>query len=373
MSASVALHPAAKARDRSIEARRAARRVKFERERLIVNSLNRGVPVAEIAGRIGVTEKRMRALVKDSLARRMPAAPEEFAALQVSRLNEALLVAYSAMAPENLRAVGMVVRIVRELDRYHGFAAPGRRAPRPRDAEAQEPLALADNFLQQAGTEPEKLSRRSPDAASERVQTFALSPADVPAAPGAPPADQPELPSLPPDLVPSLSKDVPGPTNAAAAPWIILRQAQDEVVALAPPPVASLVGSDRPESAPQALEKMESAPKNGVVPRAARHHSDGKSKDPFVGAKMAPQAIESLKSAPGSGAIPTGGTPPYEGGCATGVDAPGQAPATSPDELPFQAIESLYPVAPVLVPDPAAPGGFRRVNIRMLPNGMAVC
>ncbi len=151
--ASVALHPAAKSRDRSIEARRAARRAKFERERLIVNSLNRGVSVAEIAERIGVTEKRARALVKDILARRAPAAPEDFASLQVSRLNEALLIAYGAMSDQNLRAVALVVRIVRELDRYHGFVAADRRPcrdPRPADAEAQEPPYRLDTLLPSA-------------------------------------------------------------------------------------------------------------------------------------------------------------------------------------------------------------------------------
>ena len=56
-------------------------------------------------------------------------------AIQVSRLNEALLVAFSAMSPTNLKAVDQVVKIVRELDRYHGFVAasaafPRRRAPR---------------------------------------------------------------------------------------------------------------------------------------------------------------------------------------------------------------------------------------------------
>ena len=129
MAACVTALAAAKARDRSIEGRRAARREKFERERLIVNSLNRGLSVAEIAARLGVTEKRMRALVSEILARRAPAAPEEFAALQASRLNEALLVAMSAMSPENLKAVGLVVRIVRELDRYHGFVGAGCSRP----------------------------------------------------------------------------------------------------------------------------------------------------------------------------------------------------------------------------------------------------
>ncbi len=35
----------------------------------------------------------------------MPAPPEEFVAIQVSRLNEALLVAFSAMGLTNLKAV----------------------------------------------------------------------------------------------------------------------------------------------------------------------------------------------------------------------------------------------------------------------------
>ncbi len=135
MAASLALHPAAKPRDRSIEARRAARREKFERKRVIVDFLNRGVPVVEIAERIGVTEKRMRALVKDILARRMPAAPEDYAALQASRLNEALFVSYGAMSDKNLKAVALVVRIVRELDRYHGCRRRPARPPSPRSGE----------------------------------------------------------------------------------------------------------------------------------------------------------------------------------------------------------------------------------------------
>ena len=73
----------------------------------------------------------------------MPQPPAEFVALQVSRLNEALLVAYSAMSGTNLKAVDQVVKIVRELDRYHGFSAADRRvlpdAPR---LEHEDRLAL---------------------------------------------------------------------------------------------------------------------------------------------------------------------------------------------------------------------------------------
>src|SRR5271166_6346336 len=83
---------------------RAARLEKFKREQQIVNYLNRGVSVAEIAARVGLSEKRMRAVIREIVARRAPAPPEEFLAIQVSRLNEALLVAFSAMTGANLKA-----------------------------------------------------------------------------------------------------------------------------------------------------------------------------------------------------------------------------------------------------------------------------
>ena len=132
--------PASARRDRSIQARRNTREAKADRERQIVDLLNRGLSVPEIASRSGVSIKHMRNLVRKILAERMPQPPGEFLALQVSRLNEALLVSYSAMhnsaTGTNFEAVDRVVRIVRELDRYHGFAA----VPRPR--EEREPLRL---------------------------------------------------------------------------------------------------------------------------------------------------------------------------------------------------------------------------------------
>jgi hypothetical protein len=130
-SAAPASPPAAR-RDRSIHARRKARQARAERDQQIISLLNRGVSVAEIADRSGVSIRQMRNRVRKILAERTPAPPAEFLALQVSRLNEALLVSYSAMynsmAGTNFEAVDRVVRIVRELDRYHGFAP----VPRPR-------------------------------------------------------------------------------------------------------------------------------------------------------------------------------------------------------------------------------------------------
>ena len=139
-------HPATVRRDRPIDARREARRRRHARERRIVDWLNRGVSMAELAAREGVTLRRMQILVKAILARRGPPAPAEYLALQTSRLNEAMLVAYSAMASGDLRAVDRVVRLVREMDRYHGFFPDrdaGRAPPERLVQPAGAPLALA--------------------------------------------------------------------------------------------------------------------------------------------------------------------------------------------------------------------------------------
>jgi hypothetical protein len=110
----------------------------------IVGLLNRGVSIAEIADREGVSERGMRKYVRSVLARRAPQPPEEFLALQVSRLNEALLVAYGAMSGANLQAVDRVVKIVRELDRYHGFAVAGEvPTPTPPRLAPPSPAPLA--------------------------------------------------------------------------------------------------------------------------------------------------------------------------------------------------------------------------------------
>lgn len=130
--------------------RAAARLNKAQREQKIVNLLNAGVSISEIAAREGVTERRVRQRVQEILARRAPSAPAEYVALQVGRLNEALLVAYSAMANQNLGAVDRVVKIVRELDRYHGLAAP--------------------DFIDLPALPPRRLGRASPQLALPKRQ-----------------------------------------------------------------------------------------------------------------------------------------------------------------------------------------------------------
>ncbi len=133
-------------RQKAAEARRKARLKKDAREKWIIDKLNRGMSVVELAARQGVTLRRMQILVREILARRAPSPPAEYLALQVNRLNEAMIVAYGSMAGGNLKAVAQVVRIVSEMDRYHGFFPRRAKAPGSRRRlalPAQEPPALA--------------------------------------------------------------------------------------------------------------------------------------------------------------------------------------------------------------------------------------
>jgi hypothetical protein len=148
--------------------RRATQAQKAEREQRVVSLLNRGVSIPEIAAQQGLSLKRMRNVVREILAKRMPQPPAEFLALQISRLNEALLVTYSVMhrsaAGTNFQAVDRVVKIVRELDRYHGFAAAprsreeteGRRLPPP----VERPLALEGPSPSDSLIEPQAIEKR---------------------------------------------------------------------------------------------------------------------------------------------------------------------------------------------------------------------
>jgi transposase-like protein len=252
---------------------RAARLAKFEREQLIVDYLNRGVSIAEIAARIGVGEKRMRAIIREILARRAPAPPEEFVAIQVSRLNEALLVAFSAMTDMNLRAVDRVVRIVRELDRYHGFAAVEKRVP-----ETPRVEALPGARTRPATVDPEGAGQMGSDRRSQfpfsSLHWDDLLPVDGDKGASAAPADD----ERPENRLQDLENLESAPGTAAApeaegAPGDLASRGSQE--ARHNPPGADSVadagpvdGLDRPEIPPQGLEQVESAP--GVSPGRER-------------------------------------------------------------------------------------------------------
>jgi len=219
---------------------RAQRLEAFRREQVIVDHLNRGVTVPEIAARVGVDEPAMRVIVRQVLARRMPESPEVFAAIQMSRLNEAMLVAFSAMTDMNLKAVDRVIRIARELDRCHKALAARPMALDPeRDAEpsgaAAAMAALLAGAADAAGEGGGMRNQNAPQSLEKIDSGSQNSPA-----PGASPAGDPR---------PSIGEGRPDAHGRPFGVW-------------------PLVWRPSPGIGPRAEEASSHAPKEGAEPFA---------------------------------------------------------------------------------------------------------
>ena len=127
------------------ERRRATKRDLAKRDLRLIEKLAAGATIEEIAANEGISPQWARARKSAILARRAIDPPHEFIQLQIRRLSEAMLVAYADMTDGNLKAVDYVIKVARELDRYHGFgldrSAPRFAAPAPI---APPPLALPE-------------------------------------------------------------------------------------------------------------------------------------------------------------------------------------------------------------------------------------
>ena len=139
------------------ERRRATKREQAKRALRLVEKLAAGVTIEEIAASEGISPQWVRKRKAAILAQRAIDPPHEFIQLQIRRLSEAMLVAYSAMSAGNLKAVDQVIKVVRELDRYHGFGpyagSPRLAAPGPIEP---PPLALPEPQVALAAPEGEE-------------------------------------------------------------------------------------------------------------------------------------------------------------------------------------------------------------------------
>ena len=215
-------------------------------------------------------------------------------AIQVSRLNEALLVAFSAMGPTNLKAVDQVVKIVRELDRYHGFAAAQRRLPEPPRSEALVggTATYGAALVCQARYEPQRLDDMDFDSVAlpvgqGRLGAFAGD-------------DRPENPTQ------SLEKVGSAPGNPGA-PLSLSPLERGEGRGEGPGRWAA-VGA-RPEDPTQSLEKTESAAGDSLAPRSPVKSPERERAGPAppqatIARKILRKALKRLKSAPGDSLVP---------------------------------------------------------------------
>jgi hypothetical protein len=104
-----------------------------------------GYSVEQIASHTKTSPSAVRRAVGQALAKRQLDAPEDYARLQVARLTKALRCADVSLEEGDLKAIAPFVKVVRELNLYHGVnVGPTRtvRAALPEIAPTSPPLAL---------------------------------------------------------------------------------------------------------------------------------------------------------------------------------------------------------------------------------------
>ena len=103
-----------------------------------------GYSIELIASHTKTSASAVRRAVGQALAKRRLDAPEDYARLQVARLTKALRCADVSLEEGDLKAIAPFVKVVRELNLYHGVNVwPRDRPPAPPEiAPTAPPLAL---------------------------------------------------------------------------------------------------------------------------------------------------------------------------------------------------------------------------------------
>ena len=103
-----------------------------------------GYSIEQIASHTKTSVSAVRRAVGQALAKRQLDAPADYARLQVARLTKALRCANVSLEEGDLKAIAPFLKVVRELNLYHGvnFGRAPPLAPPPEIAPTAPPLAL---------------------------------------------------------------------------------------------------------------------------------------------------------------------------------------------------------------------------------------
>jgi hypothetical protein len=119
------------------------REISIRRRETYFDLLVSGYSIEQIASHTKKSPSAVRRAVGQALAKRRLDAPEDYARLQVARLTKALRCADVSLEEGDLKAIAPFLKVVRELNLYHGVNF-GRAplAPPPEIAPTAPPLAL---------------------------------------------------------------------------------------------------------------------------------------------------------------------------------------------------------------------------------------
>lgn len=122
------------------------REILIKRREAYFDLLVSGYSVEQIASSAQKSPSAVRRAIGQALAKRRLDAPEDYARVQVARLTKALRCADQALEQGDVKAITPFLKVVRELNLYHGVdISPARLAhpaPPPEIAPTSPPLAL---------------------------------------------------------------------------------------------------------------------------------------------------------------------------------------------------------------------------------------
>ena len=135
--------PSERARKRA--AGKILREALIKRREVYFDLLVSGYSVEQIASHTKKSPSAVRRAIGQALGKRQLDAPEDYARIQVARLTKALRCADASLEEGDLKAILPLLKVVRELNRYHGVNVGSARpatAALPDLAPTSPPLAL---------------------------------------------------------------------------------------------------------------------------------------------------------------------------------------------------------------------------------------
>jgi hypothetical protein len=124
------LHPSLKAPMTHTNLPTRSKRLRVTRAQRVLASLIAGAGVDEIGAAERLTRKRTESILRQELRNRWIAPADDFAKLQIARLEQMILKLLDRLQDGDLKAIDRALKIVDRLDRYHGFTK-AKRVPEP--------------------------------------------------------------------------------------------------------------------------------------------------------------------------------------------------------------------------------------------------
>jgi hypothetical protein len=123
-----------------------SKRLRVTRAQRVLASLIAGAGVDEIGAAERLTRKRTESILRQELRNRWIAPADDFAKLQIARLEQMILKLLDRLQDGDLKAIDRALKIVDRLDRYHGFTK-AKRVPEPYGEEDRARLLKKANEI----------------------------------------------------------------------------------------------------------------------------------------------------------------------------------------------------------------------------------